>query len=268
MIKFHLHFYKFFIFFKYVLLSVQYLATLYIISQEICAHFILRCILVRFGSSRFYQYPVWGYFIVNPEEYGWIHYVNPYWEVVGSSPTGGELFSTSWKFECFKNNSSAVENGHCCSCMDGISCVNIYKNNINISTQNNRKKKHFYILRDVLQLATCIKTGCLLITETLISLLNYWINIINVTYVVTWISINVNDIFYLIVSYQACHSTAITMTKKKKKQQLLLGLLSWYPVIHSSLCNSFEGWAPVDEIYGWPIFKWDAVTWLNDRRPG
>ena len=30
----------------------------------------------------------------------------------------------------------------------------------------------------------------------------------------------------------------------------------------SSLCNSFEDRAPVDFIYGCPIFKWVAVTWL------
>ena len=29
----------------------------------------------------------------------------------------------------------------------------------------------------------------------------------------------------------------------------------------SSRCNSFEDWAPVDLIYGCPVFKWVAVTW-------
>ena len=33
----------------------------------------------------------------------------------------------------------------------------------------------------------------------------------------------------------------------------------------SRLCNSFEDWAPVDFIYGCPIFKWVAVTWLGHR---
>ena len=41
----------------------------------------------------------------------------------------------------------------------------------------------------------------------------------------------------------------------------LLGLLSWYPPIQSSHCNSFEDQVPVDEIYGYPIFKWVVVTW-------
>ena len=40
----------------------------------------------------------------------------------------------------------------------------------------------------------------------------------------------------------------------------LLGLLSWCPVFKRSHCISFEDWVPVDEIYGYPIFKWNAVT--------
>ena len=40
----------------------------------------------------------------------------------------------------------------------------------------------------------------------------------------------------------------------------LIGLLDWYPVIWSSLCNSFEDRAPLNCIYGCPIFKWVAVT--------
>ena len=32
----------------------------------------------------------------------------------------------------------------------------------------------------------------------------------------------------------------------------------------SSLCNSFEDRAPIDEVYRWPILKWVAVTWLKD----
>ena len=50
--------------------------------------------------------------------------------------------------------------------------------------------------------------------------------------------------------------------------QPLLGLLSWYPVMLSSLCNSFDDRAPVDEIYGCPIFKWVAVAWLENRTRG
>ena len=45
----------------------------------------------------------------------------------------------------------------------------------------------------------------------------------------------------------------------------LLEILSWYPVMKSSLCNSFEDRAPVDFIYGCPIFKWVAKTWLCDK---
>ena len=40
----------------------------------------------------------------------------------------------------------------------------------------------------------------------------------------------------------------------------LLGLLSWYPLIYSSHCNSFEDRVPVDGIYGYPIFKWVTVA--------
>ena len=45
----------------------------------------------------------------------------------------------------------------------------------------------------------------------------------------------------------------------------LLGLLSWYPIFTSSHCNSFEDRAPVDEIYGCPIFKWVTETILHCR---
>ena len=45
--------------------------------------------------------------------------------------------------------------------------------------------------------------------------------------------------------------------------QPLLMLLSLYPVMESSLCNSFEDQEPVDFIYGCMIFKWVAVTWLD-----
>ena len=45
----------------------------------------------------------------------------------------------------------------------------------------------------------------------------------------------------------------------------LLGLPSWCPLVNSSHCNSFEDRAPVDFIYGCPIFKWAAETWSHDR---
>ena len=49
--------------------------------------------------------------------------------------------------------------------------------------------------------------------------------------------------------------------------QPLLGLLSLYPVMSSSFCNSFEDRAPVDFIYGCLIFKGVAVTWLKHGAP-
>ena len=45
-------------------------------------------------------------------------------------------------------------------------------------------------------------------------------------------------------------------------------LSSWYPIFQSSLCNSFDDWAPVDFIYRCPIFKWLAGTWQHDRVTG
>ena len=48
---------------------------------------------------------------------------------------------------------------------------------------------------------------------------------------------------------------------------LLEGFTNWLK-FHSSHSNSFEDWAPADSIYGCPIFKWVAVTWLHGRVPG
>ena len=45
----------------------------------------------------------------------------------------------------------------------------------------------------------------------------------------------------------------------------LLELLSWSPIFKSSHCNSFEDQAPVDEIYGCPIFKGAAETWTTKQ---
>ena len=46
----------------------------------------------------------------------------------------------------------------------------------------------------------------------------------------------------------------------------------YYPKVLSlsqvTACNSFEDRAPVDFIYGCPIFKWVAETWPHDRVPG
>ena len=41
-----------------------------------------------------------------------------------------------------------------------------------------------------------------------------------------------------------------------------------YPIWKSSHSNSFDDWAPVDEIYVYPFFKGVAETWLHDGVPG
>ena len=48
----------------------------------------------------------------------------------------------------------------------------------------------------------------------------------------------------------------------------LLELPSWCPSFEASQCNSFQDRAPVDFIYGCPIFEWVAETWQHDRVPG
>ena len=40
-----------------------------------------------------------------------------------------------------------------------------------------------------------------------------------------------------------------------------VGHVSWCPILMSNHCNSFDDWVPVDEIYGYSIVKWIAVTW-------
>ena len=52
-----------------------------------------------------------------------------YWEVGRIPP----LFSISKNSDCFKNSSSEVHNRSCCSCMVGISCVDLYKYVLTIS---------------------------------------------------------------------------------------------------------------------------------------
>ena len=52
-----------------------------------------------------------------------------------------------------------------------------------------------------------------------------------------------------------------------------LGVSPWQPLLllfrctifRSSQRNLFEDRAAIAEIYGWPIFKWVAETWLHDR---
>ena len=46
-----------------------------------------------------------------------------------------------------------------------------------------------------------------------------------------------------------------------------LGRLFLCPIFKCSHCNSFEEWAPVEFIYGCPIFRWVVGTWLHDRGP-
>ena len=48
---------------------------------------------------------------------------------------------------------------------------------------------------------------------------------------------------------------------------LLLVFQSWYPVMQSSLYNSFDDWAPVHEICGSLIFKWDPLNRRKFRAP-
>ena len=49
---------------------------------------------------------------------------------------------------------------------------------------------------------------------------------------------------------------------------VLLGPVSLYPVLWSSLSNSFQDRTSADFIYGRPIFKWILVTYLEDKAPG
>ena len=38
-----------------------------------------------------------------------------------------ELFSVTWKFDCYKAYSPSVENGSCCPCTVGVSCTTFYR---------------------------------------------------------------------------------------------------------------------------------------------
>ena len=62
--------------------------------------------------------------------------------VVGSSPTRGELFSIWENFVYFKSKSSVVENKWCLPCIDGISYVNLHKQNVHLHDEV-IKWKHF-----------------------------------------------------------------------------------------------------------------------------
>ena len=53
-----------------------------------------------------------------------------------------------------------------------------------------------------------------------------------------------------------------------KSAEMIENVLSWCLIFKLSLCDSFEDQAPVDFIYGCPIFKWIAQTWPDDRVPG
>ena len=62
---------------------------------------------------------------------------------------------------------------------------------------------------------------------------------------------------------QNCHDIYLGMSPASHYWDYYPGALSF----ESSHCNSFEDRAPVDFIYGCPIFKWVAETWLHDRGP-
>ena len=58
------------------------------------------------------------------------------------------------------------------------------------------------------------------------------------------------------------HRLEYSCNKSMLPWQLLLRPLSWCPIFKSSHCNSFEDRAPVDFIYGCPIFKWVSEPYL------
>ena len=97
----------------------------------------------------------------------------------------------------------------------------------------------------------CLQTGILYTSS------RQWLcTAIPTTYVNENFYIHQNDIVY------------VDLTWDLSPASHLLGPLSWYPTCKWSHCNSFEDRAPVDEIYGCPIFEWVAGTWLKDRVPG
>ena len=53
-----------------------------------------------------------------------------------------------------------------------------------------------------------------------------------------------------------------------RRPAAIVGPMILVPYHGSSLCNSFEFRAPVDETYMCSIYKWFAVTWLKERKPG
>ena len=83
---------------------------------------------------------------------------------------------------------------------------------------------------------------------------------------------------YIVVIEQKCiilvamitilNCPSYARTRINGSWQPLQGLWYWYHVMWSNLYNSFEDWAPIDFIYGCPIFNWVAETWLEDSAPG
>ena len=55
--------------------------------------------------------------------------------------------------------------------------------------------------------------------------------------------------------------TCIILVRRHVTLMVITGTTKSVPTLLSSHCNSFEDWVPVDEIYGYPVFKWVAMTW-------
>ena len=65
--------------------------------------------------------------------------------------------------------------------------------------------------------------------------------------------------------FETRDNTIITNIIGHVTWQPWLGLWSWYPVMKSSLSNSFEDQAPLDDIYQCLIFQWTTETWLQRK---
>ena len=59
------------------------------------------------------------------------------------------------------------------------------------------------------------------------------------------------------------YKNIISFSGEYHQAVIVLATLSWYPVVLSSLCHSFEDREPINFIYRRLIFKWIAVIWLK-----